>query len=89
MSNKLSGVGAAAVLALALTATAHPNFSPFGMRLAARSPGSLTTIGGHNGKRAVEKRASQEITSVIGCEAKGPLTGKWAMELYECESDQM
>ena len=69
MSKKLSGVGATALLALALTASAHPNFQPFGMRHAARSPGTVTTIGG--GKREIQKRASQEITSVIGCEAKG------------------
>lgn len=89
-NRKLSGMGAAVVLALvlgdALTASALTNFSPFGMRLATRSHGTIKTVGGHN---RIQKRSSQEITSIIGCEAKGPLDGMWAMELYECESDQM
>ena len=96
LSKSLPSIGAAVVVVLTvadvISASAYPSPSHIprhGHIARGPNPGQISVIGGGDKKRGIQKRASQEITSVIGCDAKGPLTGQWAMELYECTPEEM
>lgn len=50
--------------------------------------GYVTVPGrGRNGHQHPGKRQVQEIQGALGCDAKGPLTGAWAVEIFTCQAD--